>query len=89
MKNSKQFAGMIGQTLIELSITEIMKSHIWLSVPAALNYLAGSLWFVAGLSKTKNTNYQITVPFIFNTLISLFAKVTVIALVKAPSADAL
>ena len=42
-----------------------------------------------GFPKTKYTNYQITVPFIFNTLISLFAKVTVIALVKAPGVDAL
>lgn len=57
MKNSKQLAGMIGPTLIALTITEVLNSHIWLTVSAPQTYLAGSLWFVAGLSIIRSHNY--------------------------------
>lgn len=50
MTNSKQLAGVIGPTLIALSLSEALTPQIWLKVPATQVYLAGTLWFIAGLS---------------------------------------
>lgn len=47
--NSKQVAGLVGPTLVALNLSEMMNPHIWSNIPH-ITYLAGSLWFVAGLS---------------------------------------
>ncbi len=57
MKNSKHLAGIIGSTLIVLTLTVVLNPHIWVNVPATQTYLAGALWFVAGLSILCNHNY--------------------------------
>ena len=56
MTNSRRIAGLIGPTLVVLSISEAMNSHIWVTVPATQTYLAGSLWFVAGLAIVRAHN---------------------------------
>lgn len=56
MTNSKHIAKLIGPTLIVMTITEIMNPHIWDTVPATQTYLAGSLWFIAGLAIIRSHN---------------------------------
>lgn len=50
MTNSKHIAKLLGPTLIVMNASEAINSHIWINVPTTQTYLAGSLWFVAGLS---------------------------------------
>ena len=50
MADSRGLAGLIGPTLIALSVSEALNSDIWANVPATQTYLAGTLWFVAGLA---------------------------------------
>jgi len=56
MTNSKRLAGIIGPTLIVLSISEALTSDIWSNVTATQTYLAGALWFIAGLSIIRTHN---------------------------------
>ena len=56
MTNSKRIAGLIGPFLIALTASEAMNPHIWAIVPPTQTYLAGSLWFVAGLSIVRAHN---------------------------------
>lgn len=50
MAETRQIARILGPTLIALSASEAANPRIWTGVPATQVYLAGSLWFVAGLS---------------------------------------
>jgi hypothetical protein len=59
MTNSKHIAGLVGPTLIALNISEMMNAHIWATVPVTQTYLAGALWFVAGLSIVRVHNHWI------------------------------
>jgi hypothetical protein len=54
--DSKRIAGLLGPTMIALTVSEAMNSHIWTMVPATQTYLAGALWFVAGLSIVRGHN---------------------------------
>jgi len=53
---STQLAGLIGPTLIALTISEAMNARIWSANTAPGTYLAGTLWFVAGLSIVRAHN---------------------------------
>ena len=56
MTNSKQIAGLIGPTLIVLTISEAINAHIWANnIPAAIHF-NGALLFVAGLSIVRAHN---------------------------------
>jgi len=50
MAESRHIARILGPTLVALSASEAANPHIWTGVPATQVYLAGSLWFVAGLA---------------------------------------
>lgn len=50
MAETQHIAKILGPTLVALSASEAANPHIWTGVPATQVYLAGSLWFVAGLS---------------------------------------
>ncbi len=50
MRNSKYIAKLLGPTLIVMNVSEAINSQIWATVPTTQTYLAGALWFVAGLS---------------------------------------
>jgi hypothetical protein len=50
MPNSKHIAGLVGSILIVITISEALNAHIWIDVPATQTYLAGALWFLAGLA---------------------------------------
>lgn len=56
MTNSKRLAGLIGPTLMVLTISEALTSQIWLTVTVTQTYLAGTLWFIAGLSIIRTHN---------------------------------
>jgi hypothetical protein len=50
MTHSRRLAVLIGPTLVALATCERVNAYIWASAPATQTYLAGCLWFVAGLS---------------------------------------
>jgi len=50
MSDPRRIAGLLGPTLIALSVSEALTAHIWADVPVTQVYLAGTLWFVAGLA---------------------------------------
>jgi len=56
MTNSKQIAGLIGPTIMALSVSEAMNFHIWASNIAPVTYLNGTLLFVGGLSIVRAHN---------------------------------
>ena len=50
MTTSKRIAGLIGPTLIVVTISETMNFHIWASNIAPMIHLNGTLLFIAGLA---------------------------------------
>jgi hypothetical protein len=56
MSNSKNIAGLIGPTLIVLTISETINVHIWAGNTAAGVHLNGAILFVAGLSIVRAHN---------------------------------
>ncbi len=56
MTSSKQIAGLIGPTLIALTVSESLNLHIWATNLASVIYLNGTLLFVAGLSIVRVHN---------------------------------
>ena len=50
MTNSKKLAGLIGPTILALTVSEAMNLHIWSVNIAPVTYLNGTLLFIAGLS---------------------------------------
>jgi len=57
MTNSRKIAGLIGPTIIALTISEAMNFHIWAVNIAPVTYLNGILLFVAGLSIIQVHNH--------------------------------
>jgi uncharacterized membrane protein YhaH (DUF805 family) len=56
MIKSRQFAGLIGPTLIALTVSEVTGPRIWANVAATQVYLAGTLWFVSGVAIVRGHN---------------------------------
>jgi len=56
MTNSKQIAGLIGPTLVALTISEALNLHIWATNIPPVTYLNGLLSFVAGLAIVRAHN---------------------------------
>ena len=56
MTDSKRVAGLLGPSLIAITLSEMMNAHIWAAIIAPVTYLAGALWFVAGLSIIRAHN---------------------------------
>ena len=56
MTNSKRIAGLIGPTLVALTLSEAMNLHIWAINIAPVTYLNGILLLVAGLSIVRAHN---------------------------------
>jgi surface polysaccharide O-acyltransferase-like enzyme len=54
--NSTQIAGLLGPTLIAISLTESMNIDIFANTSAHLVYLNGTLLFVAGLAIVRVNN---------------------------------
>jgi hypothetical protein len=59
MTNSKNIAGLVGPSLIAITIPELFNTHIWASSAYEV-YLNGSLLFVAGLAIVRAHNYWTT-----------------------------
>lgn len=57
MIDSRRIAGLLGPTLIVVSLSEAIYPTIWTGVIAPVVYLSGALWFVAGLSIVRAHNY--------------------------------
>jgi hypothetical protein len=56
MTNSKQLAGLIGPTMIAVTLSELVNIHIWAANTAAGVHLNGTLLFIAGLSIVRVHN---------------------------------
>ena len=56
MSNSKRLAGLIGPTIIAITISEMINIHIWAANTAAGIHLNGGLLFIAGLSIVRIHN---------------------------------
>lgn len=56
MPNSKYIAGLIGPMLVVMGVSELANPYIWSDVPITQVYLAGSLWFFAGLIIIRSHN---------------------------------
>ena len=56
MAESKQLAGLIGPSLVAITISEAINIHIFASNIAPVVYLNGALLFVAGLSILRAHN---------------------------------
>jgi hypothetical protein len=56
MTNSRHIAGLIGPTIIALTISEVVNFHIWASNIPPVTYLNGTLLLVAGLSIVRAHN---------------------------------
>jgi len=56
MTDPKRIAGLLGPTLVALTASEATNAHIWATVSATQTHLAGSVWFVAGLSIVRAHN---------------------------------
>jgi len=50
MAESRKIARILGPTLVMLTASELANPQIWTGVAVTQIYLAGALWFVAGLS---------------------------------------
>jgi hypothetical protein len=72
MTDSQRIAGLIGPTLIALTASEVATPGIWATVPVTQIYLAGGLWFVAGLSIVRAHNRWTGWP-VMVTLVGWFA----------------
>ena len=56
MTDPKRIAGLLGPALVVLSLSEAINPHIWATVSVTQTYLAGALWFVAGLAIIRAHN---------------------------------
>ena len=57
MTNSRKIAGLVGPTIIVLTISEAMNFHIWAVNIAPVTYLNGTLLLVAGLAIIRIHNH--------------------------------
>ncbi|WP_081145724.1 alpha/beta fold hydrolase [Niastella vici] len=57
MTNSNKIAGLVGPTIIALTLSEAMNFHIWAVNIAPVTYLNGTLLFVAGLAIIRVHNH--------------------------------
>ena len=71
--NSKQLAGLIGPSLIAITISETMNYHIWANNIAPVIHLNGALLFVAGLSIVRAHNHWVRGWPVMVTLVGWFA----------------
>jgi hypothetical protein len=53
---TRRVAGILGPTLIALVASEVVNPNIWETAPVTQVYLAGALWFVAGLAIVRTHN---------------------------------
>ena len=56
MTNSKRLAGLIGPTIIAVTISETLNVHIWAGNTAAGIHLNGALLFLGGLAVVRSHN---------------------------------
>lgn len=56
MTNSKNIAGLLGPSIIVITISETVNVHIWAGNTAAGVYLNGALLFIAGLAIIRAHN---------------------------------
>ena len=75
MTNSKHIAGLVGPTLIAMTISEseFIQPHLYDTQIAPVIYLSGTLLFVAGLAIVRAHNRWMSDWTVLVTLISWFA----------------
>jgi hypothetical protein len=50
MENSRHIAGLLGPSIIAMTLSEALNAHIWVANIAPVIYFNGSVLFIAGLS---------------------------------------
>lgn len=83
---TRRVAGILGPPLIALVASEVVNPNIWKTVPATQVYLAGALWFVAGLSIVRAHNRWTLAWPIVVTLMGWFAMLGGLCRMFAPEA---
>lgn len=56
MTSSRQIAGLLGPTIVALTMSEALNLHIWENNIPSVTYLNGTLLFVAGLAIIRAHN---------------------------------
>ena len=56
MTDSQRIAGLLGPTLVAISVSEGINLHIWTNIAPPVVYMSGTLLFVAGLSIVRIHN---------------------------------
>ena len=59
MANSKDIAGLIGPSIVAITLSETVNIHIWAGNMAAGVYLNGAILFVAGLALVRAHNFWV------------------------------
>ncbi len=59
MTDSKQIAGLVGPTIMVLTLSEMLNLHIWATNIPPVTYLNGFVMFVAGLLIVRAHNYWV------------------------------
>lgn len=70
--NSKNIAGLIGPSLIVITISETINAHIWAANIAPVIHLNGGLLFVAGLAIVRAHNFWVRGWSVVVTLVGWF-----------------
>jgi hypothetical protein len=83
---TSRVAGILGPTLIALVASEVVNPNIWETVPVTQVYLAGALWFVAGLAIVRAHNHWTLAWPIVVTLMGWFAMLGGLFRMFAPEA---
>ncbi|HEX4950832.1 MAG TPA: hypothetical protein VFZ34_29495 [Blastocatellia bacterium] len=72
MTDSKQIAGLIGPSLVVITISETINAHIWATNIAPCIHLNGGLLFVAGLAIVRAHNRWVRGWTVMVTLVGWF-----------------
>jgi hypothetical protein len=72
MADSKYIAGLVGPTIIAVTVSEAINANIWANNIAPVIYLNGSILFVAGLSIVRAHNLWIRSWPVLVTLVGWF-----------------
>lgn len=84
MENSKHIAGLIGPSIIAVTLSEALNAHIWVANIAPAIHFNGALLFIAGLSIVRAHNCWIRGWPIIVTLVGCFVAILSLFRMFAP-----
>jgi hypothetical protein len=72
MENSKHIAGLLGPSIIAVTISEALNAHIWVTNIAPVIHFNGAVLFIAGLAIVRAHNHWIRSWTVIVTLVGWF-----------------